>query len=59
MAVVVVDEVGVVGVGVVGLGVGVVADAEGDADFNAVFVGAALVADASCVGLGDVRPGVG
>ena len=50
----------VVGIGVVGgVDVGVVADAEGDVDFNAVFVGAGLVADASCVGLGDVRPGVG
>jgi hypothetical protein len=53
------DEVGVVGVGVVGLDVGVVADAEGDADVDTVCVGAALVGGASCVGLGDVRLGVG
>ena len=41
------------------LGAGVVADAEGDADFDADAVGAALVGGASFVGLGDVRLDVG
>jgi hypothetical protein len=39
--------------------VGLVADAEGDTDFDADAVGVALVGGASCVGVGDVRLGVG
>ena len=41
------------------LGAGDVADFVGDAGFDAVAVGAALVAGASCVGLAEVRLGVG
>ena len=37
------------------VGVVVVADAEGDVDFDPDAVGVALVGDASCVGVGDCR----
>jgi len=41
------------------LGAGLVADAEDDGDFDPDAVGVVLVGVASCVGVGDVRLGVG
>jgi hypothetical protein len=56
-----VDVVGldVTGLAVVVLGAGLVADTEGDADFDADNVGVALVGGVSCVGVAAVRLGVG
>src|SRR5215831_3946390 len=47
------------GVGLDEVGAGVVGGTEGDADFDPVAVGVVLVGGPSCVGLGDVRLGVG
>jgi len=53
-----VGDVGGVVVGVLDVG-GVVTGDEGGAGLDTVTDGVALVGGASCVGLGDVRPGVG
>jgi hypothetical protein len=56
-----VDGAGLVvpGLAVVVVGVGLVADTEGDAVFDVDTVGVALVGGASCVGVAEVRLGVG
>lgn len=54
-------DVGLVvpGLAVVVVGVGLVADTEGDAVFDVDTVGVALVGGASCVGVAEARLGVG